>query len=263
MKRNGFTLIELLVVIAIIAILAAILFPVFAQAREKARAISCVSNLRQMGTGMILYSQDYDEQIIPAWLGFPSVGWPGNARWMDLTQPYIKNAQVFVCPDLDRNYVPYDPNNPGGYCINVAFYDGTSPAHAPTPFWIRDSPRANWGNWPCLQPLSGLPIPIWRHSHRTFRSPGPTSAGSLASNPWALQGYPGARCSPLRSGIRAEPMSCSVMGMPRRPRWIHSCRRRRTARTNTSASKTTEPVSVDDASPWRKSSPTATGSGSL
>ena len=65
-RRSGFTLIELLVVIAIIAILAAILFPVFAQAREKARAISCISNLKQIGTASMMYTQDYDETIVPA-----------------------------------------------------------------------------------------------------------------------------------------------------------------------------------------------------
>jgi len=64
-RKRGFTLIELLVVIAIIAILAAILFPVFAQAREKARAISCLSNCKQMGTAVLMYAQDYDESIVP------------------------------------------------------------------------------------------------------------------------------------------------------------------------------------------------------
>ncbi|NUQ71226.1 MAG: prepilin-type N-terminal cleavage/methylation domain-containing protein, partial [Chthonomonadales bacterium] len=65
MRKNGFTLIELLVVIAIIAILAAILFPVFAQAREKARTISCLSNAKQMGTAIMMYAQDFEEAIVP------------------------------------------------------------------------------------------------------------------------------------------------------------------------------------------------------
>jgi prepilin-type N-terminal cleavage/methylation domain-containing protein/prepilin-type processing-associated H-X9-DG protein len=96
MKRRGFTLIELLVVIAIIAILAAILFPVFAQARDKARQAACMNNLKQMGTAWLMYSQDYDEMVIP-WSA------TGNSdsfafRWNALIQPYIKNNQVQKCP---------------------------------------------------------------------------------------------------------------------------------------------------------------------
>src|SRR6266480_2088355 len=70
-KAHAFTLIELLVVIAIIAILAAILFPVFAQAREKARAISCISNLKQLGTAAKMYEQDYDETVLSEWVNTP------------------------------------------------------------------------------------------------------------------------------------------------------------------------------------------------
>lgn len=103
-RRNfGFTLIELLVVIAIIAILAAILFPVFAQAREKARAISCISNTRQIALGIHMYSQDYDENL-------PILGVlaENRGRWMWQINPYIKNRQIFT-----------DPNTPSN------FYDGT------------------------------------------------------------------------------------------------------------------------------------------
>jgi prepilin-type N-terminal cleavage/methylation domain-containing protein/prepilin-type processing-associated H-X9-DG protein len=96
LKTKGFTLIELLVVIAIIAILAAILFPVFARAREKARQSSCQSNLKQIGLGIMQYAQDYDEKL-------PDVyRYSSNNQylywWVDLTQPYIRNYQVFVCP---------------------------------------------------------------------------------------------------------------------------------------------------------------------
>jgi prepilin-type N-terminal cleavage/methylation domain-containing protein/prepilin-type processing-associated H-X9-DG protein len=97
MHRRGFTLIELLVVIAIIAILAAILFPVFARAREKARQASCASNLKQIGLGWVMYAQDYDEKTAPQGLTDDPVlqyrGW-----WEDRLQPYIKNEQVMVCP---------------------------------------------------------------------------------------------------------------------------------------------------------------------
>ncbi len=98
-KRIGFTLIELLVVIAIIAILAAILFPVFAQAREKARAISCLSNQKQIGLGIAMYVQDYDETFFE--IPYTAVDVPAGSlkAWSDLVQPYIKSTAVFNCPD--------------------------------------------------------------------------------------------------------------------------------------------------------------------
>jgi prepilin-type N-terminal cleavage/methylation domain-containing protein len=93
-NRTGFTLIELLVVIAIIAILAAILFPVFAQAREKARQTACLSNVRQMGLAVTMYTQDYDETLPLAATATPQ----GFLNWHHLTDPYVKNKQVWVCP---------------------------------------------------------------------------------------------------------------------------------------------------------------------
>ncbi|MEN6645609.1 MAG: DUF1559 domain-containing protein [Armatimonadia bacterium] len=93
MSRRGFTLIELLVVIAIIAILAAILFPVFAKAREKARQTACLSNARQLGTALMQYVQDYDEQL-------PYALFEGsdNKYGMQKLNPYIKNEQIWACP---------------------------------------------------------------------------------------------------------------------------------------------------------------------
>jgi prepilin-type N-terminal cleavage/methylation domain-containing protein/prepilin-type processing-associated H-X9-DG protein len=95
---SGFTLIELLVVIAIIAILAAILFPVFAQAREKARAISCLSNQKQLGTGMMMYAQDYDENMILNTRAYQNSGGDYHGTWAMQIQSYIKNTKVFECP---------------------------------------------------------------------------------------------------------------------------------------------------------------------
>ncbi len=100
-RQRGFTLIELLVVIAIIAILAAILFPVFAQAREKARAISCASNEKQMALGVIQYVQDYDESwpIGLEWGGDGNDVFMYQSAWVGKIQPYIKNLSIFGCPD--------------------------------------------------------------------------------------------------------------------------------------------------------------------
>jgi prepilin-type N-terminal cleavage/methylation domain-containing protein/prepilin-type processing-associated H-X9-DG protein len=113
-SRKGFTLIELLVVIAIIAILAAILFPVFAKARERARAASCINNMTQLGRGFMLYTDDWDDTL-PGAAPFTRTAWAGD--WVNMTKwgsscnktnpmvpekgslfPYIKIAAVYVCP---------------------------------------------------------------------------------------------------------------------------------------------------------------------
>jgi prepilin-type N-terminal cleavage/methylation domain-containing protein/prepilin-type processing-associated H-X9-DG protein len=121
-RRAGFTLIELLVVIAIIAILAAILFPVFAQAREKARQASCLSNQKQLGTAMQMYMQDWDERF-PNWrtLVPKSVEHP-NAKitWVENMQPYCKNKKIWVCPsDNTPGFSQTNPATQNSYWLNA------------------------------------------------------------------------------------------------------------------------------------------------
>jgi prepilin-type N-terminal cleavage/methylation domain-containing protein/prepilin-type processing-associated H-X9-DG protein len=99
-SRRGFTLIELLVVIAIIAILAAILFPVFARAREKARQTSCLSNTKQIGLGFMMYAQDYDERL-------PAARVYGIGDWYNFIGPYVKNTDLFYCPSKKGNWPGY------------------------------------------------------------------------------------------------------------------------------------------------------------
>jgi len=134
--RQGFTLIELLVVIAIIAILAAILFPVFAQARGMARRTSCANNLRQIGVGIQLYTADNDELYMGPQ---PSEPVPANSvTFVNTIQPYVKSTQVFVCPSGVQEISPGDsvanatikdykwrvtgtPGSEGHYGINTNF----------------------------------------------------------------------------------------------------------------------------------------------
>ncbi len=145
--RRGFTLIELLVVIAIIAILAAILFPVFARAREKARQTSCLSNLKQLGLAVLGYCQDNDEM-------FPfhrtttnaAIGhnvYPGATLtvvlWADAIYPYVRNKQIYVCPSTSPDvWLGYGWNMNLGYYGNLAgrtgpYYQGRRMAQVDRP----------------------------------------------------------------------------------------------------------------------------------
>ena len=162
--RPGFTLIELLVVIAIIAILAAILFPVFAQAREQARKTACLSNMKQIGTALYMYAQDYDETL-PERYGaccgstaygdydyYQGVGY--ERTWKSMLFPYIKNQDIYKCPSNDaRNHgvqvdstigTTFDPRYAAGYSMYLPNY---------TPAGL----FPNGGSYP--QTLAGLPYP--------------------------------------------------------------------------------------------------------
>ncbi len=135
-SQRGFTLIELLVVIAIISLLAAILFPVFGRVRENSRRASCQSNLKQIGMGILQYTQDYDEQ-------FPSDGTPtptwnvagnGSIPWSTTVQPYLKSSQVLRCPSFSSAMVenPINAQNPANFQVSYqmnAFLAGVANAN--------------------------------------------------------------------------------------------------------------------------------------
>lgn len=163
-RKAGFTLIELLVVIAIIALLAAILFPVFSRARENARRSSCANNLKQIGLGIMQYAQDYDEVMPPHGLDGTCNGTSAgsllplsatcgnrNYKWMDLVFPYIKSEEVFNCPSarIKTNAVKYsyaDGGKYGHYAANATYYGASSG-------YVRDnlnSPFSHYREYPSV-----------------------------------------------------------------------------------------------------------------
>jgi len=154
-ESKGFTLIELLVVIAIISILAAILFPVFARARESARRSSCMSNLKQIGIAVVMYTQDNDGGLVPYWTTKPGASAKTNS-WNRVGVPlddYVKNDQIYRCPSapsISKSYAVtgdyystygwswiYYPN-PNGW---VAHFIQTSPGNDITPFKLDAAPE--------------------------------------------------------------------------------------------------------------------------
>jgi prepilin-type processing-associated H-X9-DG protein len=130
----------LLVVIAIIAILAAILFPVFAQARASARKASCQSNLKQIGLAVGMYADDYDEALIPQGAGLNKAWRP----WMQLAQPYVKNKQVFICPEAPEfaRFTQDDANVESGYGMNRVHWNGDEKVGGSPP----DPPTMDYGS---------------------------------------------------------------------------------------------------------------------
>jgi len=140
---RAFTLIELLIVITILAILAALLFPVFARAREKARQVSCAAHLRQLGLALAMYAPDYDDMLPKSYFGAPT--YPGVYRWMDVLQPYTRNVQLFVCPSAGTAvYAPNTLNRYGGYAANRAYFGSDVPDGQETqpPFYYNGMPLA-------------------------------------------------------------------------------------------------------------------------
>ncbi len=168
-KRRGFTLIELLVVIAIIAILAAILFPVFARAREKARQTSCLSNSKQIMLGCLMYASDHDDYV-PFLNGHPYYWW--NFGWPCI-EPYIRNNQIIYCPSFGGDRVAYcnpeyhHPRTPDqwneSWVLAYKFADYQHPAENGWLFEGHNDPMTggngpelvclfcwHWGEWYCM-----------------------------------------------------------------------------------------------------------------
>ncbi|MDR3707355.1 MAG: DUF1559 domain-containing protein [Capsulimonadaceae bacterium] len=173
-KKRAFTLIELLVVIAIIAILAAILFPVFATAREKARQSSCASNLKQIGLAAVQYSQDYDEMLVPLRVG-PSSGSPSNFNWCACVYPYIKSNQVFTCPSqsIGGSALDYTYN----WLLGMIYNNGTG-ALPPRPITTLQYPASTVAFADALgganTTTAGLSIPTG--TALTFAMPNPNAS---------------------------------------------------------------------------------------
>ncbi len=172
--RRGFTLIELLVVIAIIAILAAILFPVFAKAREKARQASCASNVKQIVLGILMYVQDHDERTPQGWWWNPGEDVPGrnpcHTYRIDI-QAYIRNWQLFSCPSSAVGCATYgiNPNacnraigaiqQPASMCMvaEAAAWPRVPPGDRLDPVsWGAPTGSAHWQvAWPGSAPYEG------------------------------------------------------------------------------------------------------------
>jgi prepilin-type N-terminal cleavage/methylation domain-containing protein/prepilin-type processing-associated H-X9-DG protein len=159
-KLSGFTLIELLVVIAIIAILAAILFPVFAQAREKARATSCLSNLKQLGLGLMMYAQDYDECNIMNTGYYDTTSGDNHGSWAMSVQAYTKNTLIFSCPsgtNKDRRTI--FTNQKGATRVTAGAitvpWQGALGANE----WVTKAGCVNASNQPC-DAFQAAPVPL-------------------------------------------------------------------------------------------------------
>jgi prepilin-type N-terminal cleavage/methylation domain-containing protein/prepilin-type processing-associated H-X9-DG protein len=175
--RRGFTLIELLVVIAIIAILAALLFPVFAQAREKARQSTCLSNLKQIGLGVLMYAQDYEETM-PVWCDYAGNYVKGATDTFIYTRvrPYVHNIGVYNCPSVNPSFVMHDELDDVWDQKRTYFSKGSYAWN----YELADGPWCNCKDWVRPQRLAAIPAPAsvveWADAE-----------GSTASPDWAPQ----------------------------------------------------------------------------
>jgi prepilin-type N-terminal cleavage/methylation domain-containing protein/prepilin-type processing-associated H-X9-DG protein len=182
-SQTGFTLIELLVVIAIIAILAAILFPVFAQARDKARQATCLSNEKQIGTAAMMYVQDYDEYYPVRYGATPAPG-ARQMTWKDMLAPYLKNTGVYKCPsnpaarNVDANgfypagYSMYLPNGVAALVSGATYPPSVASIDRPSESLI--IVETSW-RWPDVGPWLGYAEPAPNDTNMT---PGPSSWNS-------------------------------------------------------------------------------------
>jgi prepilin-type N-terminal cleavage/methylation domain-containing protein len=177
---RAFTLIELLVVIAIIAILAAILFPVFQKVRENARRTACLSNTKQLGLGFIQYTQDFDEQLPYCFYGAPQ-GWAGHLY------PYVKSTGVFKCPDDSTNTYVSAGNNPA-VPVSYAMNQDLTPGGAQDAY--HQSPSYSLAHFTApasivlLYEVSGAPVDVTTNDESTsnFNSKPPSGFESVAGN---------------------------------------------------------------------------------
>ncbi len=154
MHRHGFTLIELLVVIAIIAILAAILFPVFARARESARKTSCASNVRQLGLAALMYAGDYDD-CLPCDYYACNSSWT-HSRLVGQILPYIKNQQVMYCPSAAKMGLADILDNPTNRAAGNIGYYYYSYDQAPGTVTPASPTTSTWVAWGFLRSTAGL-----------------------------------------------------------------------------------------------------------